>query len=99
MSLASGSILLDMEKKSRSYQDVTMSYGQVISQALSAVGTSGVYPPELDNIAIGYPVIQYQETDWIYKTDRKPVPSERLSGTGYGRSKAVTGDTGDRREV
>ncbi len=66
LSLASGSILLDLEKKNRSYQDINMSYGQVISQALSAAGISAIYPTELDCTPIGFPVIQYQETDWEF---------------------------------
>lgn len=70
LDLASGSILLDMEKKSRSYQNVGMTYGKVIDEALAPWNTTAIYPSNMGGTAIGFPVIQYQETDWgVCKTD------------------------------
>ncbi len=66
LQLVSGSILLDMEKKSRSYQNTDQTYGGVVSQALASRNTAAVYPDSLDGAAIGFPVIQYYETDWEF---------------------------------
>jgi len=55
-----------MEKKSRSFQDAAMTYGQVISQTHARSGVTAVYPAMLDQAPIGFPVIQYQETDWEF---------------------------------
>ncbi len=66
LQLVSGSILLDMEKKSRSYQNTGMSYGGVINEALAPWNTAAIYPSSLSGTAIGFPVIQYQETDWQF---------------------------------
>lgn len=64
--IASGSILLDLKKKSRSYQDAGQSYGQVIDKVLEPWDTAAIYPRELDERAIGFPIIQYRETDWEF---------------------------------
>ena len=92
LQLSSGSILLDMEKKSRSYQNTGMSYGEVINEALAPWNTAAIYPSSLSGTAIGFPVIQYQETDWqfvkrmasrgICGADRREVLH---SGRGKGR--------------
>ena len=66
LQLSSGSILLDMEKKNRSYQNTGMSYGEVINEALAPWNTAAIYPSSLSGTAIGFPVIQYQETDWQF---------------------------------
>lgn len=66
LQLSSGSILLDMEKKSRSYQNTGMSYGGVINETLAPWNTAAIYPSSLSGTAIGFPVIQYQETDWQF---------------------------------
>ena len=49
LSLASGSILLDMEKKNRSFQDAAMTYGQVISQTLAVSGVAAPRGPAARN--------------------------------------------------
>ncbi len=66
LELVSGSILLGMEKKSRSYQNTGQTYGEVVSQALASQNTAAVYPDSLDGASIGFPVIQYYETDWEF---------------------------------
>ena len=55
-----------MEKKSRSYQNTGMSYGGVINEALAPWNTAAIYPSSLSGTAIGFPAIQYQETDWQF---------------------------------
>ena len=42
LQLVSGSILLDMEKKSRSYQNTDQTYGGVVSQALASRNTAEI---------------------------------------------------------
>ena len=63
LELGSGSLLMDMEKEKRTFQDISMTYGQVITQIASESGMMAVYPRLLDETAIGFPVIQYRETD------------------------------------
>ena len=55
-----------MEKEKRTFQDISMTYGQVITQIASEWGMMAVYPRLLDETAIGFPVIQYRETDWEF---------------------------------
>ena len=43
-----------------------MTYGQVITRIASESGMMAVYPRLLDETAIGFPVIQYRETDWEF---------------------------------
>ena len=66
LELGSGSLLMDMEKEKRTFQDISMTYGQVITQIASEDGMMAVYPRLLDETAIGFPVIQYRETDWAF---------------------------------
>lgn len=64
LELYSGSRRLDLEKKSGSWQDTSMSYGRLVGQAAGEAGA--VWPESLDGAAIGFPVIQYGETDWAF---------------------------------
>ena len=41
-----------------------MTYGSLISQVMGESGVAAIYPSELDAVPIGFPVIQYRETDW-----------------------------------
>ena len=66
LELGSGSLLMDMEKEKRTFQDISMTYGQVITRIASESGMMAVYPRLLDETAIGFPVIQYRETDWEF---------------------------------
>ena len=66
LELGSGSLLMDMEKEKRTFQDISMTYGQVITRIASEAGMMAVYPRLLDETAIGFPVIQYRETDWEF---------------------------------
>ncbi len=87
LDLASGSILLDMEKKSRSYQNVGMTYGKVIDEALAPWNTTAIYPSNMGGTAIGFPVIQYQETDWEFvkrmasRFALSPYPEPSIGGS------------------
>ena len=66
LELGSGSLLMDMEKEKRTFQDISMTYGQEITRIASESGMMAVYPRLLDETAIGFPVIQYRETDWEF---------------------------------
>lgn len=66
ITLSSGSVLLDEERKSRSFQDAGMTYGQVVDKVLDGYTGSGVIFSKYKNTPIGGPIIQYQETDWEF---------------------------------
>ena len=63
LELVSGTSLLDQKRKSHSYQDIAMSYGKLLDQAARQAGGMVLYPAGLEDIAIGFPKIQYEETD------------------------------------
>lgn len=66
LQLISGSIALDREKESMSFQDVGKSYAEIVEQAVSS--TQGAYC--ICTTGSGQkpmrPVIQYAETDWEF---------------------------------
>ena len=66
LELCSGSILLDLKKEKRSFQDVSMTCGQIIRKAAAESGMTVLCPEELDREPVGFPVIQYRETDWEF---------------------------------
>jgi len=64
--LASGTWLLDREPKSRSFQDVSMTYKDVVSQVLEDTPHAAAIFTVGRDVKIGKPLIQYQETDWEF---------------------------------
>ncbi len=66
LELCSGSILLDLKKEKRSFQDVSMTCGQIIRRAAAESGMTVLCPEELNRKPVGFPVIQYRETDWEF---------------------------------
>ncbi|WP_143321422.1 hypothetical protein [Clostridium sp. HBUAS56010] len=60
-----GTCLLDEEKKSRSFQEVGMTYGEVIKTLIKDIPDSAVICTE-GKERIGRPLIQYEETDWEF---------------------------------
>lgn len=62
---SSSSLLLDLTKKSRSFQDTGMSYRELAEQVLAGYpGSALLYAaPEA---AIGTLIVQYEETDWVF---------------------------------
>lgn len=60
-----GSYQLDLEKKSRSFQDVTMTYKDVVKEVLNGSGGNILCSIGGDR-QIGKPLIQYHETDWEF---------------------------------
>lgn len=66
LELVSGTVLLDQKKESHSYQDAAMSYGSLFQQVAEQAGGALLYPASLDAAAIGFPQIQYEETDWAF---------------------------------
>ena len=66
LELCSGSVLLDLKKEKRSFQDVSMTCGQIIRRAAEESGMTVLCPEELDRKPVGFPIIQYRETDWEF---------------------------------
>ena len=64
VSCVSSSKLLDLTARSRSFQDVRMSYGEMLKQVYEEAGASIITPG--GDSRIGAPLLQYQETDWAY---------------------------------
>ena len=60
----SSSIELDKEKKSRSFQNIEMTYGQLFLQMSEEENI--ILAVKDSNKKIPYPLIQYEETDWKF---------------------------------
>ena len=58
--------VLDLMPRSRSFQDITMTYRQVIEDVLKDTPNASADFSEVANQPIGKPIIQYQETDWVF---------------------------------
>lgn len=66
-SLVSGTVLLDTVLKSRSFQDVSLTYRQVIEMVLQDTADAGViFAAGTFDRPIGLPILQYRETDWQF---------------------------------
>ncbi|MDR9856626.1 contractile injection system protein, VgrG/Pvc8 family [Paenibacillus sp. VCA1] len=61
---SSGTSLLDVRKKRRSFQDPNMTYGALVKQVLSSYDGSDVIHLVGKEERIGEPIVQYDETDW-----------------------------------
>lgn len=66
LTVATGTTLLDIVKKSRSFQDVSMTYQQLVYTVLSDTPKAAATFDKIANTPIGKPIIQYQETDWEF---------------------------------
>lgn len=64
--LKSGSYLLDQKKKSRSFQDTSMTYKEVINQVLADTDKAAFVMLEDYTRTIEKPLIQFLETDWEF---------------------------------
>ncbi|WP_158604884.1 ribonuclease domain-containing protein [Anaerotruncus sp. 1XD42-93] len=62
----SGSCQLDQEEHSRSFQDVSMTYADVVREVVKGTPGAAVICTEGKNHPIGRPLIQYRETDWAF---------------------------------
>ena len=62
----SGTWVLDDKRECRSFQDVSMTYADVIRAVLSRTERSAVIMSDLAGQRIQKPFIQYQETDWEF---------------------------------
>lgn len=63
----SGTQKLDREQKSRSFQDIHMTYRTVVETVLQDTETAGVvFPTAEADVPIEKPLIQYEETDWEF---------------------------------
>ncbi len=56
----------ELKIEKRSFQDVSMTCGQIIRKAAAESGMTVLCPEELDREPVGFPVIQYRETDWEF---------------------------------
>lgn len=61
-----GTYLLDLNKKSRSFQDVSMTYEDVVKEVLKDTDTACAICSIGEENKIGKPVIQYLESDWEF---------------------------------
>lgn len=61
----SRSLLMDIKKKSRSFQDVSMTYGQLVTAVMKDYPGSDVMLSFAD-APIGQVAVQYRETDWEF---------------------------------
>jgi hypothetical protein len=65
LELSAGSVLLDLEEKSKSYQNTELTYDEIIADVLSDFsGGDSVIAGEISGKRIGNPVIRYRETAW-----------------------------------
>ncbi len=60
-----GTCLLDMEKKSRSFQNTEQTCGDLVKKIVSEMSGGGAVATA-GRIGIGKPLIQYRETDWEF---------------------------------
>ncbi len=64
--LISGSIALDREKESASFQDTGLSYVEIAEKAISSIRGASVLCTAGKGKKPGRPMIQYAETDWEF---------------------------------
>ncbi|SNS15475.1 Phage late control gene D protein (GPD) [Anaerovirgula multivorans] len=62
----SGTFYLDIEKKSRSFQNTAMTYRDVIKQVIKDTSKSDAIFEAGEKESISVPRIQYRESDWIF---------------------------------
>lgn len=87
LEVSSGTILLDREKKSRSFQDISMNYSDIIKKAVKDISGASVICSKGNEIKSTKPLIQYMETNWdfilrlashmkemVYPEVRQPLP-------------------------
>ena len=72
--------LMDVEKKSRSFQDTSMTYSELLDQILQSYPGSA-YLLSVPDEPIGQLLVQYQETDWQFL---KRVFSQRYASGSHG---------------
>lgn len=78
--------LLDLEKKSRSFQKVQSRHSEIMTAIMDDYGSHAIY--NFDDKPIGKPYIQYNETDWEFirrissRMGAQVIPSERLENPG-----------------
>lgn len=58
-------VILDKNKKSQTFQNVEMTYRQVVQKVVESYEASFIWKLGSDK-AIGVPIIQYMETDWEF---------------------------------
>ena len=61
----SGSQQMDREKKSRSFQNINLTYEQIVQSILAEYDSCGICTIG-EGVTIKEPIIQYEETDWEF---------------------------------
>lgn len=64
--VVSGTILMDREKKKRSFQDVDKTYEEIVKEIVSEYREGATICTVGEEEKIGVPLIQYNETDWEF---------------------------------
>lgn len=64
--ITGATVLLDREPKSRSFQDINMTYRQVVQNVLKDTPDASARFSAAADQAIGKPIVQYRETDWEF---------------------------------
>lgn len=62
----SHSYILDVEKKSRSFQDKQMTYSDLVQQVVSDYTKAVINDEATEGASIGQLIVQYEETDWEF---------------------------------
>lgn len=62
----SSTIKLDVRKESRSFQNQSMTYGNLFKRVMSSYSKSDVIDEATNGKSIGSLLVQYQETDWTF---------------------------------
>lgn len=67
LELASGTYLLDRKKWNRAFQNTSMNYQSAAELILKGYkGAALMMKQGMDTLPLGRPIIQYQETDWMF---------------------------------
>ena len=66
LEIMSGSSLMDRKKHLRSYQEPSMTYGQILKEIVTGYGEAGIAFSEPLEEKTGGLVLQYEETDWEF---------------------------------
>lgn len=66
LEIMSGSSLMDGKKHLRSYQEPSMTYGQIFKEIVTGYGEAGIAFSEPLEEKTGGLVLQYEETDWEF---------------------------------
>jgi len=64
--VSSYTVNMDIERKSRSYQNESMTYNELIKDVISGYSSSMHIDNTVKDSVLEKPIIQYEETDWVF---------------------------------